>query len=80
MKQAAKTSRVFSQKKLFEKAFLQIKKNVTREDRLECSEELQLARVTVDRYVNGHIFDNSTAYKILSYLKKKIEKRNKSLQ
>ena len=67
-----------SQKELFEKALLDIKKDVTTEDRENCAVKLGISKVTVDRYVNGHVYDNSTAFKILNFLKKRIDKRNKA--
>ncbi len=72
-------NKVLSQKGLFEKAFIEIKKDVTKDDRINCATKLNLSKVTVDRYVNSHVYDCSTADKIIKYLKKRIEKRTNSL-
>lgn len=67
-------------KELFSKALLEIKKNVTRDDRTICAEKLKLSKITVDRYVNGQVHDNDTALKILNFMKKRIDKRMSSLE
>lgn len=69
-----------SQKELFKQKFLEIKKDVTKEDRTLCSKHEKLSKITVDRYVNGHIYDNDTAYKIYTFLKKRIDKRARALK
>jgi hypothetical protein len=68
-----------SQKELFSKALLDIKENVTREDRINCAKEINRALRTVNDYVNGHVHDITTASKVLKFLKKEIAKRRKSL-
>lgn len=69
-----------TQKELFSKALLDIKEDVTRDDRTICLEKLQLSKITIDRYINGSVHDIDTAQKILACLKKRIERRAKSLK
>ena len=68
-----------SQKDQFKKAFLEIKLNVSSEDRDNCAIAVNKSRRTVNEYVNGHIYDNSTAFKIITFLRSEIDKRNQAL-
>ena len=68
-----------SQKEQFKKKFLEIKRDVTKDDRVGCAEKVGKSKRTVDDYVNGHIHDNATAFKIYKYLKSQIDKRSKAI-
>jgi len=77
---ASSSQPVMSQKELLGKKLLEIKENVTREDRKNCTALVRRSKLTIDRYLNGHVYDISTGFDILNYLNGQIELRNKSLK
>lgn len=68
-----------SQKEQFKKAFLEIKINVSSEDRDNCAKTVNKSRRTINEYVNGKVYDNSTAFKIITFLRGEIDKRSQIL-
>jgi len=74
------TDKVVPQKELFSKAFLSIKNDVTRDDRINCAKEVNRSKRTIDEYVNGHVYDITIAQKILTFLKFEIYKRSLTIK
>jgi hypothetical protein len=69
-----------TQKEQFSIALLQIKKDVTKEDRINCAKEVNRSKRTINEYVNGHVYDVDIAVKVLKFLKSKIVKRADALK
>lgn len=49
--------------------------DVTSEDRIACTKELEVSKTTISNYLNGKIRDNDTAVSLITFFTKRIESR-----
>lgn len=56
---------------------LQIKVDVTKDDRTEAVKQLGLTIQTISNYLNGKVWENDTAVKLIEFFSKRIAKREK---
>lgn len=54
---------------------LSMKADVTSEDRLSAESELGFVKATISKYLNGKVYDNDTAAKMISFFRKRIADR-----
>ena len=56
---------------------LQIKVDVTKSDRDEAVKQLDITPQTISHYLNGRVWANDTAVKLIEFFSKRIAKREK---
>lgn len=68
-----------SQKEKLSRLLLEIKPDVTKDDRSAAIIEFVVTKATISRYLNGIVNDIDTAFKLYTFFKKRIDKREKAI-
>jgi hypothetical protein len=71
--------KVITHKEKLSKALTLIAPNVTTADRKAAQLELGKGKSTIHRYLQGDVLDNDTALAILSFMRKRIQIREKAI-
>lgn len=58
---------------------VQLKPDVSAQDRKDACDKLQTTNANISRYLKGQVLDNDTAVKMIAFFRKKIAEREKAI-